>query len=205
MFPGLSQRGSDRTHGGVTHPPASLWIALGYEDLNDHDSLRHDVVMGLLSEKQQPGGTDRLREQDQGKPIAGKSTLNRLELTPENANEKSRYKKIVADGRAIDELMVTLFVESYQSAPLESYSTWMPPMIRFTVIRRESISTAIMPSIATCRCISSVASTCWVRGCARPMRIGQRGARRADSNSRTDQSGVATGENHCTWGLGVLS
>ena len=94
-------------------------MALGYEDLNDHDSLRHDVVMGLLSEKQQPGGTDRLREQDQGKPIAGKSTLNRLELTPENANEKSRYKKIVADGRAIDELMVTLFVESYQSAPLE--------------------------------------------------------------------------------------
>src|SRR4029453_3504024 len=62
-------------------------IALGYEDLNDHDSLRHDVVMGLLSEKQDPSGTDRVREQDQGKPVAGKSTLNRLELTPEDANE----------------------------------------------------------------------------------------------------------------------
>jgi hypothetical protein len=92
-------------------------IALGYEDLNDHDSLRHDVVMGLLSEKQDPSGTDRVREQDQGKPVAGKSTLNRLELTPEDANEKSRYKKIVADGGAIDELMITLFVESYQSQP----------------------------------------------------------------------------------------
>jgi len=94
-------------------------IALGYEDLNDHDSLRHDVVMGLLSEKQDPSGRDRLREDDQGKPIAGKSTLNRLELTPENANEKSRYKKIVADAEKIDELMVAVFIESYPRAPSE--------------------------------------------------------------------------------------
>jgi hypothetical protein len=94
-------------------------IALGYEDVNDHDSLRHDVVMGLLSEKQDPSGSDRLKEQDQGKAIAGKSTLNRLELTPEDANEKSRYKKIVADGRKIDELMVAVFIESHPSVPLE--------------------------------------------------------------------------------------
>ena len=94
-------------------------IALGYEDLNDHDSLRHDVVMGLLSEKQDPSGRYRVRERDQGKPIAGKSTLNRLELTPEDANEKSRYKKIVADGEAIDELMVGVFIQSHETAPLE--------------------------------------------------------------------------------------
>ena len=94
-------------------------IALGYEDLNDHDSLRHDVVMGLLSEKRDPSGGDRVREQDQGKAIAGKSTLNRLELTPADANESSRYKKIVADSGKIDELMITVFIESYQSAPLE--------------------------------------------------------------------------------------
>src|SRR5262244_1735869 len=81
--------------------------------------LRHDVMMGLLSEKRDPSGKDRVREQDQGKAIAGKSTLNRLELTPEDANEKSRYKKIVADGGKIDELMVALFIESYQSAPSE--------------------------------------------------------------------------------------
>ena len=94
-------------------------IALGYEDLNDHDSIRHDVVMGVLSEKPDPSGRDRVREQDQGKAIAGRSTLNRLELTPEDANEKSRYKKIVADGEKIDELMVTVFIESYESAPSE--------------------------------------------------------------------------------------
>jgi hypothetical protein len=94
-------------------------IALGYEDLNDHDRLRHDVVMGVLSEKDEPNGSDRVRKKDQGKPIAGKSTLNRLELTPEQANEKSRYKKIVADRTAIDELMVAIFIESYQGAPCE--------------------------------------------------------------------------------------
>jgi hypothetical protein len=75
--------------------------------------------MGLLSEKRDPSGKDRVREQDQGKAIAGKSTLNRLELTPEDANEKSRYKKIVADGGKMDELMITVFIESYQSAPSE--------------------------------------------------------------------------------------
>jgi hypothetical protein len=94
-------------------------IALGYEDLNDHDSLRHDVVMGLLCEKNDPSGKDRVRERDQGKVIAGKSTLNRLELTPEGANEKSRYKKIVAEGEKIDELMVDLFIQSQESAPKE--------------------------------------------------------------------------------------
>jgi hypothetical protein len=109
----------------IEHTVASLirqrvyGIALGYEDLNDHDRLRHDVVMGVLSEKRDPVGKDRVREQDQGKAIAGKSTLNRLELTPQDANEDSRYKKIVADSGKIDELMVTLFIESYRSAPLE--------------------------------------------------------------------------------------
>jgi len=114
-----------RNEDRIEHPVGSLirqrvyGIALGYEDLNDHDSIRHDVVMGLLSEKRDPSGRDRVREQDQGKAIAGKSTLNRLELTPEDANEKSRYKKIVADQGAIDELMVAVFIESYESAPSE--------------------------------------------------------------------------------------
>jgi hypothetical protein len=87
-------------------------IALGYEDLNDHDRLRHDVVMGLLCEKNDPSGKDRVRERDQGKAIAGKSTLNRLELTPEGADENNRYKKIVAEAEKIDELMVDVYIQS---------------------------------------------------------------------------------------------
>jgi Transposase DDE domain group 1 len=94
-------------------------IALGYEDLNDHDSLRHDVVMGVLCEKSDPSGMERVRKGDQGKAIAGKSTLNRLELTPEDANEKSRYKKIVADGEQIDDLMVDVYIQAQPSAPTE--------------------------------------------------------------------------------------
>ena len=93
-------------------------IALGYQDLNDHDSLRHDILMGLLSEKSDPTGGDR-RGQDKGKALAGKSTLNRLELTPADANEKSRYKKIVVDGGEIDKLLVDVFMESYERPPEE--------------------------------------------------------------------------------------
>jgi hypothetical protein len=92
-------------------------IALGYEDLNDHDRLRHDVVMGVMCEKSDPCGMERVRERDQGKAVAGKSTLNRLELTPENANEKSRYKKIVADGEQIEDLIVNAYIETESSAP----------------------------------------------------------------------------------------
>ena len=94
-------------------------IALGYEDLNDHDSLRHDVMMGVLCEKVDPSGKERVRERDQGKAIAGKSTLNRLELTPEGANEKSRYKKIVAEAEKIDDLMVDVYLQSHPRAPDE--------------------------------------------------------------------------------------
>ena len=94
-------------------------IALGYEDLNDHDSLRHDVMMGVLCEKSDPSGSERVRKRDQGKAVAGKSTLNRLELTPEQANEKSRYKKIVAHGDQIDDLMVEVCIQAQPLAPKE--------------------------------------------------------------------------------------
>ena len=65
-------------------------LALGYEDLNDHDQLRHDPLMAVLVGKADPSGQDRLRERDRGKALAGKSTLNRLELSPPGANENSR-------------------------------------------------------------------------------------------------------------------
>jgi hypothetical protein len=94
-------------------------IALGYEDLNDHDSLRHDVMMGVLCEKSDPRGMGRARKRDQGRAVAGKSTLNRLELTPEQANEKSRYKKIVAHGDQIDDLMVEICIQAQPIAPKE--------------------------------------------------------------------------------------
>jgi hypothetical protein len=92
-------------------------IALGYEDLNDHDDLRHDPLLAALVGKDDPTGADRLRPQDHGKPLAGKSTLNRLELTPPDANASSRYHKIVADPAAIERLFVDAFLQAHPSPP----------------------------------------------------------------------------------------
>jgi hypothetical protein len=92
-------------------------LALGYEDLNDHDDLRNDPLLAVLVGKQDPLGRDRLRDQDKGKALAGKSTLNRLELTPARANADSRYKKITVDRQAVLWLFTELFLQSYDVAP----------------------------------------------------------------------------------------
>ena len=94
-------------------------LALGYEDLNDHDTLRLDPLLATLVGKTDPTGQDRLRAQDQGKPLAGKSTLNRLELTPPEATAASRYQKIVAHPEAIERLFVDLFLQAYATPPTE--------------------------------------------------------------------------------------
>jgi hypothetical protein len=92
-------------------------LALGYEDLNDHDILRTDPLLATLVGKTDPSGQDRLRQRDQGKPLAGKSTLNRLELTPSDATAAARYKKIVADPDAIDRLFVEVFLQAHATPP----------------------------------------------------------------------------------------
>jgi len=79
-------------------------LALGYEDLNDHDELRDDWVLGLVSGKTKPG------EQ----PLAGKSTLNRLELSTSTTD---RYKKIVYEAQALDALYVNVFLQAHARAP----------------------------------------------------------------------------------------
>lgn len=96
-----------------------MGLALGYEDLNDHDALRQDPLLALLSDVADPSGQSRRRPQDKGCVLAGKSTLNRLELTPEDADAGSRYKKIVADAAAMDALLVEVFLEAYETPPEE--------------------------------------------------------------------------------------
>ena len=92
-------------------------LALGYEDLNDHDQLRSDPLLALLSGKQDLEGKQRRRRQDRGKPGAGKNTLNRLELTPAKAGAQSRYKKIVLDTSAVDRLLTDLYIQSQPRQP----------------------------------------------------------------------------------------
>jgi hypothetical protein len=94
-------------------------LALGYEDLNDHDTLRHDALLAVLVGKADPTGQERRRREDRGKSLAGKSTLNRLELTPVGANEKSRYKKVVARHHDIESFFVETFLALHQQPPKE--------------------------------------------------------------------------------------
>jgi len=81
-------------------------LALGYEDLNDHEDLRHDPLLGVLAGKRAAGE----------EPLAGKSTLNRLELSSGSSN---RYQKIHYEAHAIDELLVAVFLEAPADAPEE--------------------------------------------------------------------------------------
>jgi hypothetical protein len=85
-------------------------LALGYEDLNDHDTLRLDPLLALLTGKREP-------EQES---LASKSTLNRLELTRSSAETPAyRYKKILFDPAAADQLLLQLFVEAHPKPPQE--------------------------------------------------------------------------------------
>lgn len=92
-------------------------VALGYEDLNDHDDLRHDPLLATLVGKVDPTGQDRQRERDRGKPLAGKSTLNRLELTLPDADRESRYKKIVINEDAVDRFFIDTFLQAHPEPP----------------------------------------------------------------------------------------
>jgi hypothetical protein len=82
-------------------------IALGYEDLNDHDQLRHDPIQAVLAGKLTAHRADCAA-------VAGKSTLNRLELS---RPQPTRYHKIAYDEAAIEALPVTLFLEAHKRPP----------------------------------------------------------------------------------------
>lgn len=109
-----------RSQSGVEHSVATLVgqrvfaIALGYEDLNDHDELRQDPVLGVLAGKL-------AARRSTCAPLAGKSTLNRLEHSPEEgaATAPSRYHKIAHDGQAIERLFPAVFLDAHAQAPNE--------------------------------------------------------------------------------------
>jgi len=86
-------------------------LALGYEDLIDHDELRHDPILGVVLGKL-------ACKADQPMPLAGKSTLNRLEHAP-GGSKKTRYHKIGHDGATIEQLFVDVFLDASKKPPGE--------------------------------------------------------------------------------------
>jgi Transposase DDE domain group 1 len=107
----------------IEHPPGHLiaqrvyaW-ALGYEDLNDHDGLRNDPLLATVVGKTDPKGQFRRRAADRGKAPAGKSTLNRIELTPVGADEGHRSKKVTCSTQRVDDRLVALFLQAHSRPP----------------------------------------------------------------------------------------
>ncbi len=149
-------------------------IALGYEDVDDHDTLRHDPVLTLLSQSLTPKRSDCAA-------LAGKSTLNRLEHGP--VGEPTRYHKIGHDTNAIQELFVSLFLEAHDNPPsrivLDLDATDDP----CTVIRRAASSTLTMAATAICRSTSSAVAICWQPSCGAPTSTPVRERRRKSSGS----------------------
>ncbi len=82
-------------------------IALGYEDVVDHDDLRRDPVLGAVLGKLEA-------RRSNCAPLAVKSTLNRLEHAPADGH---RYRKIAHDPAAIERLFVDLFLDAHTRAP----------------------------------------------------------------------------------------
>ena len=96
-----------------------LALAMGYEDLNDHDVLRADPLLALMAGKDDLTGKDRRRKRDRGRPLASAAALNRLELSRPDTASADRYKKIAADFAKMDALLCDLFIEAHPSPPGE--------------------------------------------------------------------------------------
>ena len=94
-------------------------VALGYEDLNDHDDLKWDPLWAVALNKKDLEGQARHREADRGKVLASSSTLNRLELSDADEAAESRYKKMAHDPEKLETFFVDVFLDSFTEAPEE--------------------------------------------------------------------------------------
>lgn len=94
-------------------------LCLGYEDINDHEQLRYDPLFATLCDQADVEGKRRIRSEDRGKALAGKSTLNRLETAGAEGSSGNRYKKIIYD----EERMARFFVDHF----LTHYTNGSPP------------------------------------------------------------------------------
>jgi hypothetical protein len=92
-------------------------LALGYEDLKDHDELRFDPLLAAAIGKSDPKGAKRARQRDQGASLAGKSTLDRVELSRPSDAERNRYRRIVVREDLVDQVFLDVFLQAYPKPP----------------------------------------------------------------------------------------
>ena len=132
-------------------------IALGYEDLVDHDQLRHDPVLAVVARQARGAARPTARRSPARARSTGSSTRR---------PGADRYHRIGHDGAAIEALFVDLFLDAHRTAADgRSCSTSTPPTTRCTATRRAASSTATTTATATCRSTSSAAATCWRPSC----------------------------------------
>ena len=132
-------------------------LALGYEDLNDHEELRRDPLLALLAGK-------RAVEE----PLAGKSTLNRMELTPAGSPAAQRYHKITYSPSALDQLLVEIFLEAYSQAPQQIVLDLDATDTPLHGEQEARFFHGYYGHYAICRCTFSAATICCAHGCGPP-------------------------------------
>lgn len=154
-----------RSQAHVEHSVATLIgqrifaIALGYEDLNDHETLRHDPLMAVLAGKLEARRADCAA-------VAGKLTLNRLELSKP---EPSRYHKISYDAAAVDKLFVDLFLEAHRTAPSQITLDLDATDDPLHGEQEGRFFHGYYKSYVTCRCTFFAGGTCFAPSCAGPI------------------------------------
>ena len=140
-----------------------LGLAAGYEDLNDHNTLRRDPLFALAANKSDPLGLDRRCEQDKGNALASASTLNRLEL---GNNKTTRAHKIQADHAQIEALLIRKGVGTLDKKTREVVIDLDATDDPFMAARKGDSFMAITATIVTCPSMLSSAKCPFGPSCA---------------------------------------
>ena len=150
-------------------------LCLGYEDLNDHDQLRTDPMLAVAVNKADPLGERRRQASDRGKALAGRCTLNRLELTGAEVDEQERYKKIAMDpgpDRRLDGGCLRGVPRIGARGDRAGSGCDRRP--RSMASRKDGSFTVTTATTVISRCTSSRGSICCAPGCGVPISMGPR-------------------------------
>ena len=149
-------------------------LCLGYEDLNDHDQLRTDPMLAVAVNKADPLGERRRQASDRGKALAGRCTLNRLELTAPRSMSRSgtRRSRWTRTGSTAGWWMHSWRPTTRR--PRRSCWIWMRPTTRSMASRKAGSFTVTTATTVISRCTSSRGSICCAPGCGVPISMGPR-------------------------------